>query len=371
MSFNSDVTLTIEVGWDASGPLDTTFTWSDVTSYCRSFTTKTGRGHEFDTVQAGVATFVFDNSDRRFEPEYTSGAYYPNVLPMKPIRITATYNSTTYDVWYGFIESLPQEWPQAKDAVCRVTAVDGFKVLAFWEVTDTESQELSGTRIGNLLDSASWPAGWRDIDTGQYQVQAYTPNCAAVLGEIDRVVRTEDGLFFMAPNGDATFHDAAHRGGASVATFTKVGDGGLKFAHGTYGYDDLNIWNDVTVAAVDVSPQAADDATSVAAYGRRKLKRFDTLHISAANALTVAQAIRDRYKNPGYRLPALVVNPLADAANLWPQVLGRGLSDKITVSVTPPAGGTAISTDVYIEGIDHQVDAQTKSWITTFVLSPA
>ncbi len=366
--FTNDTRAVVEIGWDATGPLDTTFTWTDVTSYCRSFSTKTGRGHEFDTVQAGVASFLFDNSDRRFEPEYASGAYYPNIRPMRPIRIRAVYNSTTYDVWRGYIESFPQEWPAQKDAITRVSAVDGFKVLAFWEVTDTEVQELSGTRIGNLLDSASWPAGWRNLDTGDYQVQAYTPDCAAVLGEIDRVVKTEDGLFFMAPNGDATFHDNSHRGGAAVATFNDTG--GNQYVDLQLNYDDHNIWNDVTVAAVNTTPQAADDTTSVTEFGRRKLKRFDTLHISAANALTVAQGLRDRYKDPGMRVQAITINPLRDATNLWPQVLNRGISDKITVARTPPGGGAAISADVYIEGIDHTVDAATRSWLTTWILSP-
>ncbi len=369
-AFNSDVDLTLQIGFDASGPLDTSFTWTDITAYLRSFATKTGRGHERDTVSAGTATFVLDNSDRRFEPDNTGSPYTPNVRPMRPIRITATYNTVTYPVWYGYIEAWPQSWPHQRDAVSVVKAVDGFRVLAFWEVADAEVQELSGTRVGNLLDSASWPAGWRSLDTGDYQVSAHTPDCAAVLGEIERVVRTEDGLFFMGPDGDATFHDSSHRSGAAIqATFGDFGSH-HRYTDLTLNYDDLQVWNDVTVAAVNVAPQAADDTASVTEFGRRKLKVFDTLHISAANALAVAQALRDRYKDPGIRVEQISIDPQRDT-DLWPQVLGRTLSDKIRVYRTPPADTGTIQADVFIEGIDHSVDAASRTWRTTWLLSTA
>ena len=106
-------------------------------------------------------------------------------------------------------------------------------------------------------------------------------------------------------------------------------------------------------------------------FGRRKLKVFDTLHISAANALSVAQGLRDRYKDPGIRVESITVDPQRDGSDLWPQVLGREISDKVTVNRTPPAGGTQISADVFIEGIDHQANAVQRSWLTSWTLSPA
>jgi hypothetical protein len=370
-AFNSDVTLQMQIGFDASGPMDAVFTWTDVTAYLRAFSTRRGRSHERDTVSAGTATFLLDNTDRRFEPEYASGAYYPNVRPMRPVRIRAIHSSTTYEIWRGFIESFPQVWPQQHDAVTPMQAVDAFKVFAWNEVTDAEVQELSGTRIGNLLDSAGWPAGARSLDTGDYQVAAYTPICVPVLGELQRVVKTEDGLFFMDGAGNAVFHDNSHRTGAtSQATFDDAGSN-LKYESLRLSYDDLQIWNDVTVAGLNTSPQAAEDSASVTEFGRRKLKVFDTLHVSAANALSVAQGIRDRYKDPGIRVEGIGINPQRDGTNLWPEVLGRELGDLVTVKRSPPGGGAQISADVFVEGIEHRVTASTKNWQTAYQLSPA
>ena len=369
-AFDSDTTIQLEVGWDASGPNDATFNWTDISAYWRGFTTSRGRGHERDTVAAGTATLILSNDDRRFEPEFTSGAYTPNVLPMKPFRVRAVHSATTYDLFRGFIEALPQAWPQMKDSVVSMTGVDGFKVLAWNEITTAETQELSGARVGNLLDAAGWPAAARSIDTGDFQMIAYTPPCGKALGEIDRVVKTEDGLFFMDGAGDAVFHDNSHRSGASSqGTFNDDGTG-LKYADLVVGYDDFQIWNDVTVAGLNVSKQAAEDATSVTKYGRRTLDVNDTLHVSAANALTVAQGLRDRYKDPAFRVSQITITPRVDPTNLWPEVLGRELGDLMTVKRTPPGGGAQISVLVFVEGISHTVHAATKTWTTTYLLSP-
>jgi hypothetical protein len=126
----------------------------------------------------------------------------------------------------------------------------------------------------------------------------------------------------------------------------------------------------VTVAGLDTTPQAAEDSASVTEFGRRKLKVFDTLHISAANALSVAQGIRDRYKDPGIRVEAIGIRPQRDPSNLWPEVLDRELGDLVTVKRSPPGGGAQISADVFVEGIDHKVNARSREWLTSYQLSP-
>lgn len=64
----ADVTPSLEFSAD---PLsDTSPTWIDVTSKLLSANWSDGRSNELDAPQAGAATFVLDNRDRRFEPEY-------------------------------------------------------------------------------------------------------------------------------------------------------------------------------------------------------------------------------------------------------------------------------------------------------------
>lgn len=163
-------TLTVEIAFE-NDPLGTP-TWTDVTSYTRQVSIKRGKSSLFDKMRAGTCSVVLSNKDGRFDPNNTLSPYAPYVLPMRQIRVRATHSATTYGLFRGYLESVPLTYPaNAKDSVATVTAVDGFKILNLRAVTTTESEELSGTRVTNILDAALWPAGLRSIDAGQTTVQ--------------------------------------------------------------------------------------------------------------------------------------------------------------------------------------------------------
>ena len=111
--------------WQSATPA-----WTDVSSYVRAANWTKGRSNELDTFSAATATVVLDNRTRRFDPLYSSGAYYGNLKPMVPIRIRAYHNSTYYDRFYGYVEGFPQQYDRGNtDATCTITATDAFKVL--------------------------------------------------------------------------------------------------------------------------------------------------------------------------------------------------------------------------------------------------
>ena len=109
VAFDSNVDLTVEIGF-ASNPYDTTYTYTDVSDYVLKIDIKRGRQQALSEIGTGFATVVFDNQDRRFDPTNTSSPYSPNVIPNKPLRISATYSSTTYRLFEGFIEQFPQQF---------------------------------------------------------------------------------------------------------------------------------------------------------------------------------------------------------------------------------------------------------------------
>lgn len=373
VAFNSDVDLTLEIGF-ASNPKDSSITWTDVSDYFRAFSITRGRTHVMDTVQAGTLQVVLDNSDRRFDPTNTSSPYDPNVLPAKPIRIQATHNLTTYNLFRGTIDGWPLLWPQGKDAIVQLEATDDFKMIALDTLVSTEVQEKSGTRIGNILDDVSWPAGRRSLDTGAMDVVGTTVECVNPLNEIQTVVESEVGLFFMAGNGDATFQDQNHRG-AQVVQDTFSDDGAnLPYADVSVGYDDTQIWNSITATRVGVTATvASEDATSVTAYGRRKLRLNDLLLVNSTDLQTIADLYRDTFKDPALRIEQLVFYPQEDPSNLWPVALGAEISDKYNVEITPPGSGTPtqIDQDVFVEQITHTVTADPQTWTVTWHTSNA
>lgn len=370
-NFNPDVQLFLEVGFNSSGPSDTSFSWTDVTTDLRNWRIGRGRQFEMDDIQPGTGSFELNNTGRQYDPESTGGAYSPNVDVMKPIRLRAVHSGTTYYRFRGFVTGWEQTWSRGgHDPVCFVEAVDGFKVLAFHETASTSPQEASGTRVGRLLDSAGWSTSLRNLDAGDVTVAAYTPDCAFVLSEISRVVNTEEGWFFMDGQGQATFHDHSHRtGSTSIATFTDTG-GGLPYVGQQRRYTDENVWNDITVTAVGATPQATDSTASVDLYGRRKFRRFDTLHTGATAAADTAAEILDRYRLPKTRIPDITVDPVG-STNLWPHSLGRDIGDRITIRQAGKTGVAATySADFHIEGV-NETGTVGNQWETTWLLSPS
>jgi len=145
------VTLTVEVAFTTT-PLGAP-TWTDVSDYVRGIDINRGRSDEFSTFGPGTLSVTFSNADRRFDPEHGASPYAPNLLPMKRIRVRATYSSVTYDLFVGFVQGWPQSYVWTFDSTVTVEAVDGSRFL--------ESSELqrSAYEAAVLADGPShyWP----------------------------------------------------------------------------------------------------------------------------------------------------------------------------------------------------------------------
>jgi len=145
------VTLTVEVAFTTT-PLGAP-TWTDVSDYVRGIDINRGRSDEFSTFGPGTLSVTFSNADRRFDPEHGASPYAPNLLPMKRIRVRATYASTTHDLFVGFVQGWPQAYVWTFDSTVTVEAVDASRFL--------ESSDLnrSAYETAVLADGPShyWP----------------------------------------------------------------------------------------------------------------------------------------------------------------------------------------------------------------------
>ena len=105
-------------------------TYTDVSTYLRAIGTSRGRNYEYDRAEAGTAGFTLSNRDSRFNPENTTGPYFPNLKPTRRCRLRATWLGSTYDLFVGYTKGYPQEFPEfGYDALVRQSASDGFYPL--------------------------------------------------------------------------------------------------------------------------------------------------------------------------------------------------------------------------------------------------
>ena len=113
------------------GPYVASPAWTEVSTYVRGITTHRGRSSDFDQFDTGTAQIILDNRDRRFDPFYTSGPYYGNLIPRRQIRIVGQIGGSTYEVFRGFVAGWPVSWSEAgKDSTVTLQAFDGLGLMA-------------------------------------------------------------------------------------------------------------------------------------------------------------------------------------------------------------------------------------------------
>ena len=159
-------TLKVEVAF-TSDPLATSQTWVDVSQWVRrtpGVSIRRGRQRELDNFDAGSCQITLSNRDRRFDPSYSAGPYFGNLLPRKQIRVTAYWGIAGYTMFQGWVTGWPQSLaaPGGKDATVTVEAMDAIGWLANNRVPADLVYSYANTTIGSLVfflrgaDTSTW-----------------------------------------------------------------------------------------------------------------------------------------------------------------------------------------------------------------------
>ena len=304
------------------------------------------------------------------------GAWPDPLVPANANSQLSLYMVPTYDLYTGFAAGWPPKWLSKTgglNPVVTIKCVDLTKNLSNFDLnTVGYAQELSGTRVGNVLDDIGWPAGLRAIDVGQSNMIA----SGAIADEkamthLFLVQDTELGIIYIAGDGDVVFEDRKHRMVAphtvSQATF---GDdlGENYYSDLEPEYDDEFIYNDVRITRDGgAAQQVSSDAASVLAYGTRTYSKTGLLMTTDAEALDHSGYKLRLYKDPLLRARSLLLKGERDPARLWPMACGFDISTRITVRNNE----ASIDEDYFIEGVSHQIDVQNQTWETSWQLSNA
>lgn len=376
--------------------------WTDITDAVKSIDIKRGRQFELDEIVASSCSITLDNSDRRFDPTFTASPFYPFVTPMRHIQISATWNSVTYNVFTGYVERWPFAVSRPDYNETSITCTDAFGILAQATVTGTFAQKASGARISDLLAAASWittssPGSWtlgvsqlgsttklgvvtplQTLDTGQTQIPAATwalTDAKTALSAIQDAASSELGVFFIDGSGYAIFHDRQHRLKLTTpsVTFTDASTSASRLNYETIApsYDLDHLYNDVQVTRNGGTTQQVTDATSITSNLRHSLPEAPYL-TTDAEALSMATYLLATHKNPAIRFDSLSVLAHLDD-NAWPHVLGREISDRVSVEMTPSAIPSVTTQQIvqpcYVEAVSHKIEPPVQ-WTTTYQLSP-
>lgn len=397
VAFDSNVNLIVEIGFD-SAPFDDTQTFTDVSQYVRGITMRKGRSNELGQFVSGTCSLLLSNADNRFNPTQTTYYYdstnaRTNIQPLKVVRIRAVYDSTTYDLFYGFLDQIPVSYPAlGADSVVTFGCVDAFKIFQSqtiqsvgWKIGQTgfselgvstrlgyaDEVELSSERVTRLLNSIGFPSSLRDIQTGtnNVQQQAITKNLLAAMRECEL---SENAQFYIGPDGSATFRNRDYRLSNTKAiniqaTFDNSGSN-LPYEDVVTSFDTNEVLNVYEWTRDSGTTQYVADADSINRY-TAKTSTASTINTSDSDVKSIIEQNLASTSTPIERIDQLQISPRQDI-NLWPKVLGLGFGDRVKVNVTNP-NGTTFSDEVWIESITHNISSSNQTWNYTISFSPA
>lgn len=233
--------------------------------------------------------------------------------------------------------------------------------------------QKTGARLTTILDSIGWPQTQRTLSTGQSYLASWRPAGGSALDELQKVADTEQGLLHIDAAGSLVFRDRQWRRDDTTADTSQAAfsdDPGV----GEYGYVELAtrpadtemIRNAVDVSSDEFPTVTVVDIASVAAYTERRHSVSTALR-TPTTAKLLAQSILDESAEPVFRVEQITVAPRGDAT-LWPEVLSLDLGSRVTVERTPQGVGSAITQQLQVVGIAHEVGPD--DWRVSYMLTP-
>ena len=341
----------------------------NITSEVRRISTTHGRDRAFEEYLPGEATIEFYDFTGDWNPANTSSPYYPQVKPMRQVRVTANYQGTDYSIFAGYITSWDYNWPdQSVDfAIVTVRAVDAFRLLQLANINTVAgagNKDLPGERINLILDEIGWPAGQRLIDDGDTELENDPGGFRSALSAIQLIEASDLGAFYIDHDGKAVYLSRATLSQKASGTAYEFDDNGVNIQYQDIdiNYDETELANSVTLTRLSGQPQTASDASSIAEYFLRSFNRSGLMMETNALALARATQILNYRKEPRLRIDRFTLDLSSD-------------TDRVTAGLTLEVGDPVIITKNMANGSDltlrltiqgHTTDITPDRWINTY-----
>jgi hypothetical protein len=288
--------------------------------------------------------------------EFQVVARKTQIRPGRRIRVTAEHPDTNveYPVFYGIVREWDVNYPTQIGAVV-ARATDLMTDLA---VTDVEVTTSAGT-AGNALRQVMAAAGISRFTavSGSSTLQE-TVFSTPALQATQLIEQSELGTAYTDRDGIIRFEGrntvlSQERSAVSQATF---GAGHLLFRDLELDYDSDQIRNAISLTRDGGTAQTAESSASVAEYGKRSFSRSGLMNATDSELEDLADYLLGGFSEPAVRVRSITIDPM-NHPDLLTQALAREIRDRVTVQYQPPSGGTQISQEVFISGIQHQLSS--------------
>jgi len=221
---------------------------------------------------------------------------------------------------------------------------------------------------------------------------------STALDLILQICDTDIGSFYQKPNGTFNFYNqnfygtwswSGTSGSWTPSYATPSGDHvWTDDATSSYAYygptlqvvrDDVDVWTTVKVSPQAGTQQIYENTGNQARYGYSTLTKSGTLHTLLNLALSTANFLGNLFKTPLPRIGNVELRSETNNGGNMTALLNTQFGDVVTFKRTSPNASTSgtypsqrgqISTNMVVESISHDFQAQPGFWHTSFILDP-
>jgi hypothetical protein len=322
--------------------------------------------------EAGFASIVFNNTSGIYDPDNTS-ASSPWVVGGQSIlrdglqmRIVATWNSTAYPLFYGFLENNFTNQGYLPNVT--MTFYDGIGYIADAfapALPAAANSETAAVRTGRMLDIAGWPGGAGRSLSGSVVMLATVQN-RGCMEAITECIDCISGRFYISKSNVATLVPLSDK--FSRPTQLLFSDSN---ASNTVTYQDLitnpgtkYVVNQAIIMRGDNNQVTSTYNPSKNAYGVVKKEIFAPVNTDT-NATNLALYESRKLATPDTYVERIDFNGLVVAKNglLYPDFLSTELADQVSVQRTT-YDGRSLQWNLVVEGMKHTITQN--NWIVSF-----
>ena len=327
--------------------------FADITSSLITASVSRGKNRDLDRYSSGVASIVLNNEDRKFDPLYTAGPLYNQLVPRREIRITTDGER----VFTGTVDDYNLDYVPKPRSKAEIAASDDLSLLSRQLLSGfNPSSQLTGARVTAVLDDANvlWPTDRRDVDTGQSALGTgiFDGNALEYLQQVDG---SEQGALFVGKSGDLVFRDRLDFTPTSTSVVEFADDGtGIPYQRVQVNYGIELLYNNVTVTSA-AGTAIANNQRSRSAHGVSSYE-IETLVDSQAQLDNLADFLVSKYSDPEYRISGFAINLDSISTGQKASVLGLELGDVVKITFTPNSIGDPIVQFGQVIQLAHEID---------------
>lgn len=326
----------------------------DLTDVTRSISIRRGRNISRDIYEAGTCTVRIYDQQGRFNPQNTSSDLYGYLTPLRKIRISATYNGTTHYLFSGYTTDYVYSYDTSENvSYVDINASDAFRLFnqaVVNTVTGSSAGQDTGTRINKILDTVQFPNSMRTIDTGNSLTQADPANSRTSLSAIQNCEFSEQGAFYISPEGNAIFKNRTNTISSAGDTPTEFNQTtGIPYKNLIFAFDDKLIVNTANITKIGGSKQTYIDAASVAQYFPHAVTYADLVIDSDTAAANIAAIYVATRATTTIRIDQMTID-LNDPNVPNDTILGLDYFDNVLITNVQPNSST-ITKNLQIQGV--------------------